>query len=65
MIERFKNSLDDFKEVWKVFAARYNGAKIRDAQLVDFFRKLKKPLGLARKSKTDIMKELIKMGLRR
>ena len=65
VIERFKNSLEDFKEVWKIFAARYNGMKIRDAQLVDFFRKLKKPLGMARKTKTDIMKEVLKMGLRR
>ena len=64
VIEKFKNNLEVFKETWKLFSARFVGIKIKDTELIDFFRALKEPIGMPNLEKDLIKREIIQMGIR-
>lgn len=44
-ITSFQDMAEDFRKTWQVFTYRYNGNKIKEKFLVEFFSCLKSPLG--------------------
>lgn len=66
VLQRFKDDLEIFKNNWAEFAKEYNGLKIKDHWLVDFFYSMAPPLGfkgLKTKSRRDVLVEILKMDL--
>jgi len=64
IISKFKESLEDFKETWKAFSSGYGGMKIKESQLISFFQSLKEPLGMQYRSRIDVQKNIITMGIK-
>lgn len=66
VLQRFKDDLEIFKSNWAHFAKDFNGIKIKDHWLVDFFYSMAPPLGFKNmKSVTrkDVVIEILKMDL--
>jgi hypothetical protein len=65
VISKFKDNLEYFKVTWKEFSVRFGGLKIKENQLIKFFKSMNEPLGMPESDDKDINKEIIKMGIRR
>lgn len=66
VLQRFKTDLEIFKINWSQFSYYYDGIRIKDHSLVDFFYSMSPPLGFkGMKSKTrkDVVIEILKMDL--
>ena len=66
VLQNFKDNLEAFKTNWSAFAQEYNGVKIKDHWLVDFFYSLSPPLGfkgIKGVTRKDVVVEILKMDL--
>lgn len=66
VLQQFKEDLEIFKTNWATFAKDFNGIKIKDHWLVDFFYSMAPPLGFKgdkTKSRKDVVIEILKMDL--
>ncbi|CDW88937.1 cation channel family protein [Stylonychia lemnae] len=66
VISKFKKDLLTFKEAWKRYTMeRYNCQVIRDAQIIQFMRNLRDPLGMSSTiDQMELQKDLVKLGIR-
>ena len=66
VLQNFKDDLEAFKTNWWAFAQEYNGVKIKDHWLVDFFYSLSPPLGfkgIKGITRKEVVVEILKMDL--
>jgi hypothetical protein len=64
VLDRFKTDVNNFKLTWKVFAADFDGFKIRGNDVQKFFKELKGDLGMSHiKDKKTIERELVMMNI--
>jgi hypothetical protein len=66
IMSKFKDSLVEFKEVWKEFTFKYNCQRIKEDKLVPFFKILKQPLGMPHiQNDKEVQKQILAMGIRK
>ncbi len=52
-------------DTWQSYTQeKYACVKIRETQLVDFFRHLKEPLGMPHSPESEVKRNMLKMGIR-
>eukprot|EP00825_Cyclidium_porcatum_P019509 TRINITY_DN2214_c0_g1_i1.p1 TRINITY_DN2214_c0_g1~~TRINITY_DN2214_c0_g1_i1.p1 ORF type:complete len:381 (+),score=74.92 TRINITY_DN2214_c0_g1_i1:61-1203(+) len=63
-VEQFSNSLQAFNKCWNKFTKQYQGEKIHQKKLIQFFMALDPPLGFGSNKNTQkIIKEILKMQI--
>ncbi len=65
VLQKFKDNLEFFKTSWRVLSEKQGGLRIKEHQLVKFFKELNEPLGMSQLDEAEIKKEIIKIGIRR
>ena len=60
----FKTHLVIFQKGWENFKTHFEGTKIHESQLIDFFKQLEPPLGFENETKKGMFKTILKMQLR-
>ena len=66
VLQSFKKDLEIFKVTWTTFAREFNGIKIKDHWLVDFFYSVPPPLGfkgMRSMNRKKAVIEILKMDL--
>ncbi len=63
VLENFKKQLVEFKKQWLRYTTRYQGRRMKQEDLYNFFRELPQPLGMAGKKPKDIIKGIIQMDI--
>lgn len=64
-LSKFRDDLECFKLAWVIFAKEYDGIKMREMDLMKFFRELKGNLGFKGQESDDklILRSVVKMGV--
>lgn len=63
-MQQFKDDLDEFKKVWIRFASEYQGVRLKDNQLVEFFNVIEGNLGTNCRNKAEVVRHIVKMNLK-